>query len=157
MLGKVYFYPHTSILLTLFRLAVDCSMSCLRFADRFGIGDRWCLPWFRTIRGLLLIELFDPRNGCRRMDAVRTTGIPKSPSIKIFEESIRPLLWGCWWLFRMFRSKVFLCGPSGGSCWTFIGGAWCVGVTGMPSVSLWFWFCGDGKLLLLREASSNRF
>lgn len=81
------------------------------------------------------------------------------PSIIIFVDSTIPGMGGSWlwWLLRMFRSNVFRCGPSGGNCWMLIGGAWCVGVTGMPSV-ISFWFCGDERqLLLLREASSNRF
>jgi hypothetical protein len=32
------------------------------------------------MRGLLLIELLDPRSGWRRIEAVLTTGMPKSPA-----------------------------------------------------------------------------
>lgn len=32
------------------------------------------------MRGLLLMELLDPRSGWRRIEAVRTTGMPKSPA-----------------------------------------------------------------------------
>lgn len=70
------------MLLTLLRLADDRSMSSRRFDEaRMGIGDLWCLPW-RTIRGLLFIELFEPRRGCRLIDDARTIGMPKSPKIK---------------------------------------------------------------------------
>jgi len=47
------------------------------FDPRFSIGDR---RTFRMILGLLLLmELFEPRNGVRRIEA-DLTGTPQSPN-----------------------------------------------------------------------------
>lgn len=75
-----FVFVYTSILFTLFKLAVDCSKSPRRLETLVGMGERWCRWWLRRNRGLpLLIELFEPRIPWRLIEAVRTIGIPRSP------------------------------------------------------------------------------
>jgi hypothetical protein len=48
---------------------------------RVSIGDRCTRWWFLMMRGLpLLMELLEPMNGCRLIDAARAD-IPRSPEV----------------------------------------------------------------------------